>query len=261
MALADFLARFYDKVFIGLYAHNDTLQIGVMTQTRRGEVQVRQRVFFAGLDEEAIAFLQEAVDRTPYNYIAVLTDHERCGALPTCSLSKAKEMAPIVERSRTLCIDEEWMNYCDEEVLYGIQAGYADLAPDAIYTPFAVLHAYFESTMAGAHALYVLITPGGMSLAVVKESHLRFAEQYRCDGNGSAAPMVEKITTTLDTYYGKPCCRGEFVEAVYILDATGSGEELAAALEETLLVEAQNRMVDAAALCAQTCMKENGYGL
>ncbi|WP_345973048.1 hypothetical protein [Sulfurimonas diazotrophicus] len=261
MALADFLARFYDKVFIGLYAHNDTLQIGVMTQTRRGEVQVRQRVFFAGLDEEAIAFLQEAVDRTPYNYIAVLTDHERCGALPTCSLSKAKEMAPIVERSRTLCIDEEWMNYCDEEVLYGIQAGYADLAPDAIYTPFAVLHAYFESTMAGAHALYVLITSGGMSLAVVKESHLRFAEQYRCDGNGSAAPMVEKITTTLDTYYGKPCCRGEFVEAVYILDATGSGEELAAALEETLLVEAQNRMVDAAALCAQTCMKENGYGL
>jgi len=261
MALAEFLARFYDKVFIGLYAQGDILQIGVVTLTRRGEVALDERTFHAGLDEEAVAFLQETVEDTPYNYIAVLTDDALCGALPTCSLSKAKEMAPVVERSRTLCIDEEWMNYCDEEVLYGIQKRFAPLGTDAIYTPFAVLHAYFEATMAGGHALYLLLTPGGMSLAVVKESHLRFAEQFCCEAQEAIVPMVEKITATLEGYYGKPCCRGEFIEAVHILDAVGVGEVLAIAVEEALLVEAQTRTVGAGVLCAQTCMKENGYGL
>jgi cellobiose-specific phosphotransferase system component IIB len=261
MALADFFARFYDKVFIGLYARNGVLQVGVVIRTSRGETEVQQRTFAGGLDEEALDFLQEQVEVSPYNHIALLTDSGKCGALPTCSLSKAKEMAPIVARSKTVCVDEEWMNYCDEEVLYRLQEQYAPVSLDAIYVPFALMHAHFETVMTGAHALYLLITPEAMSLAVVKERHLRFAEQFCCDTGASVALMVEKITAALEAYYGKPCCRGEFIEAVQMIDGSGMGILLAEALEEALLLEVQTQEIDVALLCAQTCMKENGYGL
>ena len=260
MAVSDLFARFYTKVFIGLYAVESELHVGVMSLTSRGEVTTREHRFPDRLDETFLSALQEYVSISPYNYIAIVSESEACGALPTCSLSKAKEMAPIVDRSKTICIDEEWMNYCGEEVLFALQERFGALEPDAIYSPFALLHAGFETEMAGGHTLYLLLTPGGMSLAVVKESHLRFAEQFP-SALQSVAQKVEKITSVLEGYYGKPCCRGEFIESVRIADGTGNGEPLASALEETLLVEAYVRRVDTALLCAQTCMKEHGYAL
>jgi len=261
MALSDFFARFYNKVFIGLYAQRDLLRVGVVTLSSQGEVGIEHRAFASGLGEEVMSFLQEKVALSPYNYIAVVTDSGRCGALPTCSLSKAKELDPAVGRSKTVCVDEEWMNYCEEEVLVAIQERYASLSPDAVYSPFALLHAFFEAPMAGNHAVYLLLTPEAMSLAVVKERHLRFAEQFRFTTGALVPMMVEQITGTLETYYGKPCCRGEFVESVHIVDGAGTGALLAKALEEVLLIETELLEVDTALLCAQTCMKENGYGL
>jgi len=260
MARGDLFARFYTKVFIGLYEEGETLHVGVVTLTNRGEAKLEQRLFAGGL-EEAFAFIREQVESTPYNYIALLTDNAECGALPTCSLSKAKEMAPVVARSKTVCVDEEWMNYCDEEVLYGLRERYTDLSPDAIYTPFALMHAFFEATMRGAHALYLLVTPEAMSMVVVKERHLRFALRHACKTVSSVSMMVERVTASLDEYYGRPCCRGEFIEAAFVIDGAGTGEALAEALEAVLLVETQTNEVDAALLCAQTCMRENGYAI
>jgi uncharacterized protein (DUF433 family) len=105
------------------------------------------------------------------------------------------------------------------------------------------------------------VTPEAMSMAVVKERHLRFAEQFPHEQGALVPAMVEKIVTTLETYYGKSCCRGEFIESVHIVDSAGVGQMLAKVLEEVLLVEAESQEVDAALLCAQTCMKEHGYGL
>jgi len=261
MGLSDLFVRFYDKVFVGLYAHSDFLHVGVVRLGSDGETEKEHHVFMDGLNEEVMGFLQEQVALSPYNYVAVLTDSERCGALPTCSLSKAKEMAPAVGRSRTVCIDEEWMNYCDEELLYRLQEQYAPVQPDAIYSPFALLHAYFEEEMAGKHAMYLLVTPEALSMAVVKESHLRYAEQFGGSGGVIVPVMVEKIVASLEIYYGKPCCRGEFIEAVHIVDGAGVGKMLSRMLDELLLTEIHLQEANTALLCAQTCMKENGYGL
>lgn len=261
MALSDLFARFYNKVFIGVYARENILHVGVVALGKDGQVEMTQKRFSGGLEGEAFSFLQTEVERTPYNYVALLIDDAECGALPTCSRSKAKEMAPAVERSKTICVDDEWMNYCDESALYTLQERFAALQPDALYTPFALLHAFFETPMAGNHAVYLLLTPVAMSMAVVKERHLRFAEHFS-HAQGPLVPMmVERLVQTLDTYYGKPCCRGEFIESVHIVDSAGTGAMLARSLEEVLLVEAESQEVDAALLAAQTCMKENGYGL
>lgn len=261
MGLSDLFARFYAKVFIGIYARRDVLQIGVVALGSSGEVEQREQAFAGGLSEDVVAFLQEQVALSPYNYIAIVTDSGECGALPTCSLSKAKEMAPVVGRSKNVCITEEWMNYCDEETVYGLLERFKALSPDALYSPFALMHAFFEEQMAGDHALYLLLTPEAMSLAVVKERHLRFAEQFRGESGPIVPAWLEKIVVALETYYGKPCCRGEFIESVRIVDGAGVGTLLAKVLEETLLVETQLHECDTALLCAQTCMKEHGYAL
>ena len=261
MGLSDLFARFYDKVFIGVYGRRDVLQIGVVTLGSGGKVEQRQQAFADGLNEEAVAFLQAQAALSPYNYVAVVTDSGECGALPTCSLSKAKEMAPAVSRSKNVCIAEEWMNYCDEETVYGLLERYKTLSPDALYSPFALMHAFFEEQMAGEHALYLLLTPEAMSLAVVKERHLRFAEQFRSGAGPMVPAFLEKIVASLETYYGKPCCRGEFIESVRIVDGGGIGGLLAKTLEETLMIEVELHECDTALLCAQTCLKENGYAL
>ena len=261
MGLNDFLARFYTKVFIGIYARRDVLQVGVVTLAGNGETEQRQHAFAGGLNDEVTAYLQEQIALSPYNYIAVVTDSGDCGALPTCSLSKAKEMAPAVSHSRTVCIEEEWMNYCEEEAVYRLLEHYKALSPDAVYSPFALMHAFFEEAMAGGHTLYLLLTPEAMSMAVVKERHLRFAEQFRCETGPIVPALLDKILAALEIYYGKPCCRGEFIESVRIADGAGIGSLLAKVLEETLLIETQLHEADTALLCAQTCMKEYGFAL
>ena len=261
MGLSDLFTRFYDKVFIGIYGREEILQIGVVVVGGNGAVEQEYHAFAGGLSEEVFHFLQEQVALSPYNYVAVLTDGQGCGALPTCSLSKAKEMAPAVSRSKTVCIDNEWMNYCEEEQVYGVLERYKDLNPDALYSPFALMHAFFEEAMAGEHALYLLLTPEAFSIAVVKESHLRFAEHFRNETGPVVPSMLERIIGALENYYGKPCCRGEFIESVRIVDGAGSGSLLAKVLEETLLVDTQLHEADMALLCAQTCMKEHAHAL
>lgn len=261
MALSDFVARFYSKVFIGIYESRRGVQVGVVVLARDGSQMQMEQTFAGGLGAEGIAFIQNHISRTPYNYIALLTDGASCGAVPTCSLSKAKEMAPAVAVSETVCIDDEWMNYCGEDELQAIQRRYESVQPDALYSPFALLHALYTEAMAGAHAIYILLTPEAMSLAVVKERHLRYAE-HLVYGQTEVAPMlVERIVASLETYYGKPCCRGEFVESVYIADAAGFGDRVAGALEEALLIESDLRSVETALLGARTVMKERGYVL
>lgn len=262
MALADLVERFYAKVFIGVYCQSDIVQVAVIHVSAGGERSERQHAFsVAQLSEEVVDFVQDAVDKTPYNYIALLSDDRSCGALPTCSLSKAKEMAPAVAQSRIVCIEEEWMNYIGEEALYRLLQRFSDLEPDAVYPPFSLMHAFYAQTMAGAHAVYLFLTSEAMSLAVVKERHLRFAEHFPYAEGAMVPTMAAQIIEALETYYGKPCCRGEFVEAVYIADGAGVGELLGKALDELLLLDTQVATVDPAMLAAETCMKERRHGV
>ncbi len=262
MALDDFLKRFYTKVFVGIYPCRDIVHAAALYLSPGGEqTDVRHSFAVSSSQTELYRFVQEAVDRSPLNYIAILADDESCGALPTCSLSKAKTMVPAVAESKTVCIEEEWMNYIGEEALYGLLQRFSDAEPDALYSPFALLHAFYGETMAGAHAVYLFLTAEAMSLAVVKERHLRFADRFAYGGGAMVPAMVEGVVDALEAYYGKPCCRGEFVEAVYIADGVGVGELLGKSLEEVLLLETEVRQADPALLAARACMKEAGYAV
>ncbi len=260
----DMLRRFYRKVFVGIYMQEHIVHVGVLSVGSDGrERAYEQRSFGSdGLSEEVLRYLQDAMSATPCAYVAVTTDTEACGAVATCSLSKAKELVPQIETAKTVCIDEEWMNYLDEGALHAVLSRFETIEPDAVYTPFVPLHACFlEKMRRKTHALYVLLTPEAMSLAAVKEGHLRFAEQVRCSQGPMIPAMVDRIVAILEAYYGKPCCRGEFVEAVHIADAAGTGALLSQAIDERLLIEAEVEAVDLCRLTASACMQEVADGL
>ncbi len=257
MGLSDLFRRFYRKVYVGIYREKDITHVSVLYVGKGGPSSSKTRAFGGGFPNgEAVEFVREAVETTPLNYIAVLTDAAGCGAVATCSASKAKEMFPEVAGSRTVCMDEEWMNFLDEETLTGVLERYAVLRPDALYTPFALLHFLYREAMEGAHALYLLVTPEAMSLAVVKERHLRFAEHFRCDSGARVPAMAARIVEALENYYGKPCCRGEFIETVHIADGAGVGGLLRKTLDDLLLLDSHLQTVDMAELTAELCKKE-----
>ena len=204
MSLDKLLGRFYRKVFVGLCASGPDTEAGVLTLTGSGREAAYERRTFPATEVEALAeFVQDVIDRTPCNYIAVLDDGA-CGAVATCSPSKAREMAPAVASAGTVCIDEEWMNFLDEERMHETLQRFEAFAPDALYTPFVLLHSFFGSTIAGAHALYLLLTPASLNVVVAKERHLRFAERFSLEGKTGRA-MTEPVVRTLESYYGKPC--------------------------------------------------------
>lgn len=262
MKLARIVSRFYSKCFIGISAVRGEIHVGVLNVSSSGEESVDRRVFAEGmLSEELMAYLQEAVSQTPFNYIAVLADVQGCGALPTCSFSKAKEMAPAVAQSETVCVDTEWMNYMAHEALNDAVQFFQPFETDAVYSPFALLHTLYEEQMGGAHALFILLTPLSVSLCVVKERHLRIAEYFYCLDGPEVSEAVPSIIGLLESYYGKPCCRGEFIESVFVADGVGDGEALSHALDDLLLLETDCRQVEPALLAANTCRKEAGFGL
>lgn len=255
------LDRFYTKSFIGISQNDGILEIGVLRFKSVSEMHEQVRRFDADLDDESVeSFLQSSVASTPLNYIAVLGEEE-VGALPTCSVSKAIQMDERVEHSRTVCVADEWMDFMDETVLDGLQTRFAELEPDAIYTPFSLLHASYDYRMQEDHAAYLLISSNALSLAVVKERSLRFASFLPFEDAPDIAFIVDHISETLSEYYGRPCCRGEFIEAVVVVDSAGLGDDLTLALEAMLLVAVERDAIPSVLLAARTCARELGYGL
>lgn len=261
MSFADLLARLYRKVFVGIYAKENRVSVGVVLLARDGSVVERQQTFENDFEEQGIAFIQSYVAQSPYNYIAILSDAASCGAISTCVAAKAEELIGQVEMYQTVCIDDNWMNYCQKEQLHTLEERFGTVEPDAIFSPFALLHCLFEQTMAEGHGVYVLLTPGAMSIAVVKERQLRFAQHFVCETEERVPMLIQRSAASLEAYYERPCCHGEFVESVYIADGAGLGAEVAAAFEGVLLVEAQLQSIEPSVLCARALAKENGYGV
>ena len=261
MLLADLLTRMYRKVFVGIYAKEETIFVAVIVLARNGSIEQLQETFGDDFSERGISFIQQYVALSPYNYIAILTDASSSGAVSTCSPSKAEEMIGQIEMYQTVCIEEGWMNYGLKEQLHDVEKRFAAVHADAIFSPFALLHCVFEQTMSEGHGVYVLLTLGAMSIAVVKERRLRFAQHFVCESDQRVALLIQRSAASLEAYYERPCCEGEFVEAVHIADGAGLGAEVAEAFEAVLLVEAQLQSIEPALLCARTLAKENGYAL
>lgn len=260
MKRADWFSRFYTKCFIGIAVGEEGLEVHTRLVKSGGNVEARDHYFEGGeISEELVSYLEADVQRTPYNYIALFDDAISSGAVPTCLESKAIELAPAVESSRTTCIDEEWMDYADEEELYGLERRFESLKPDAFYTPFSLIHTLFAADMVTEHALYLLKTPRALALAVVKNGHLRLADLLH--NVGPETDEAEWIKGVIESYYGKPCCRGEFIESAFFADASGAGSHLGETVETLLFVDVLSKEVSAAEAAAMTCAKEAGYGL
>jgi len=260
MKRADWFSRFYVKCFIGIAVEEAGLDVHTRLVKAGGGVESRHQYFEGNeISDALVNYLEAEVRQTPYNYIALFDDAIASGSVPTCIQSKAVEMVPAVESARVTCIDDEWMDYADEDELYGLERRFEALKPDAFYTPFALIHTLFAADMMREHALYLLRTSGALALAVVKQGHLRMADMlHNLDEYTDEGGWVKG---SVESYYGKPCCRGEFIEAVYVADATGEGAALEAAVSELLFVEVFRREVSVAEATALTCAKEAGYGI
>lgn len=260
MKRADWFSRFYVKCFIGIAIGDDVMEVHTRLVKAGGGVESRTETFDAGeITESLVGYLEEDVQRTPYNYIALFDDSISCGAVPTCLESKAIELAPAVERSRTTCIAEEWMDYADEEELYLLEQRFGVLSPDAFYTPFALIYNLFAADMVQEHALYLFKTPRTLALAVVRQGHLRMADTLH--NIGYETDEAAWVRGAVEAYYGKPCCRGEFIESGYFADASGLQSVLGETVGEMLLIDMNMREVSAAEAAAMTCAEEAGYGV
>lgn len=258
--MGHFLDRIYSKCFVGIAQRDGELEIGVLRFKNADQLHEELQRFARDDESKIVGFLNDHVGSTPLNYIALLGE-KGVGSLPTCSVSKAVSMDPRVEHSRRICIDDEWMDYMDEEALYALRETCSGLAPDAIYSPFSLLHACYDYRMQDDHAAYLLISQNGMSLAVVKQRTLRFAMYFTLEKRTPVMKIVRHVSEAVTKYYGQPCCRGEFIEAVVVADSADLGDDLPLALEASLLVPVEHDTIPASLLAARTCAKELGYGL
>lgn len=250
------LSSFYVKCFIGIYVDGGTIYVSVLRFKNHSDIELEESSFiFDESLESLVAYLQKFHDLTPYCYTSLLNTDLRQGALSTCILSKAMLNNRSVGNSRTICIDEEWMNYLDEEAYATMIERFKNIAPDMIYIPFSLIHLIFKEKMSSAHSIYILYLKDSASLVIAKESSLRAAKQF----DVNSGDLSLQIADMLNKYYSRPCCQGEFIEHVYIADASDSAEQLRASLSKLLLVDATLIDVLPAQLCAIAGAKELGY--
>ncbi len=250
------LSRLYTKHFIGLYVDHGTIHVSVLSFKNPSEISVEESSFIATTPPSGLVeYLQKFHDSTPYCYTSLLNTLTDQGSVATCTLSKAIELDERVRESKTVCIDDEWMNYITQESYAKTVESFSAIEPDMLFSPFSLIHLMFREYVGEKHTVFTLLLNESATVVIAKNRSIRAAKQFNlADGD-----LSSQIGFMLGKYYDRPCCRGEFVESVYIADAGTMASSLAESLEKLLLVEVTTIEVLPAQLCAILGAKELGY--
>ncbi len=161
----------YAKIFIAII--EDGEHINIATEVLNGSKKDDNSETFDSL-EKATLYIQDLISESPYYYISFLNNCSEQGALPTCDKLKMRDFADV-SLAISLCIDEKWALYSSSGLLKVIEKRHNSYGLDYIFSPFTILHHFFEDKIKEVLGLYVLIQKESIAIAVFSENKLEFA--------------------------------------------------------------------------------------
>jgi hypothetical protein len=175
--------RLYSKIYIAIV--EDGKSIDVAVEIFNGSKNANEiSESFESLDELKI-YIDDIISESPYFYISYLNTSADQGALPTCDKLKMHDFEDV-SLSSTLCIDKKWVLFSSIESLKLIQDRHSSYGLDYIFSPFTILHNFFEDKIKEVFGLYVLVQNESLSMAVFSTKKLEFALHVLTDSDSIA---------------------------------------------------------------------------
>lgn len=176
------------------------------------------------------------------SYIALLETEASQGVLPECRESELVDSSSVEK----ICIDHNrWGCYIAKDDLFDRQRSYKSIGLDFLFSPFALLHAFYQENMIEHDGLYLLVMEGSVFGMVFKNGQLLFGEQRRVEGESSLLnAYVDAIQSIIKAFYDVKADDTMFIENIYIADAHGFEEQLEERLEAVLFTSVEKRDIN-----------------
>lgn len=174
--LSTFFQALYLKIFINIVVKHSKMSIYVELLNHKGVVDTVHKNFdTAHVDESVYEFISFYTKETPFHYISILDTSQEQGAIPICSKNSISVFGDL-SRSQYRCMDETWTYYTSKVDLKNLEKKYSRVGLDFVFSPFILLHHFFQDKIDTHRAMYVLIEDSYMSLCVFDNSELLFGQ-------------------------------------------------------------------------------------
>lgn len=219
MKLTSLLERLYTKIYIAIIEDGGriTIAVEIYNGTKKIEDELES---FESL-KEANVYVEDIIGESPYFYIALLNTSQDQGAIPTCDKLKMRDFADV-SLTQSLCIDKKWTLYSSSGNLKELEKRHSSYGLDYIFSPFTILHDFFEDKIKEVMGLYVLIQDESLSIAVFSTEQLEFARHEITDADAIA--LIEGSGISDDS--GFELDSHEEIESDIDLDDLGALDDL-----------------------------------
>jgi len=180
-------------------------------------------------------------------YIALLETEAPQMILNECSQSETVDLSSF----EGVCIENDWGVYIAKDDLFERQKAYQQIGLDFLFSPFSLLHTFYQAEHRKSDGLYLLLCDDFVIGSVYRGGKLLFGKQTRTeegesplDENGRLGRYFDIVQSIVKAFYETNTEQRMFVERVYIADAVNVDTRLENRLKEELFVEVEKRAVD-----------------
>jgi len=178
------IASLYDKVFINIVSQYTKTVLYIEVVGSKG---VKSRVYkeFSHTQpfHDIVHFVQEYQRISPFSYVSFLDASDMQGALPTCDKERLSYYYDL-STSLVQCYENRWLYYTSKSDIEALKKSYETFGVDFVFSPFLLVHNFFQDKVGGDVGLYVLIEHHAISLTIFKENQLLFAKYLEVEHPG-----------------------------------------------------------------------------
>ena len=186
----------YIKVLVNIVRKSTSTLVYIELHSKKGMIEHLHNEFdTTTLDEAMIEFITTYTKESPYYYISVLDSSSEQGAIPTCNKNKINYYTDLSD-AEYKCFDGKWTYYTSKSDIYEIEEHYKAIGVDFIFSPFLIMHNFFQDKITKSVAIYALVQDGYISISVFNEGELLYAEHLDMQASTDTDEMM--LTDGLD---------------------------------------------------------------
>ena len=252
------LESFIPKLFITLIP--TTKGWILYSELRKGTTLIKE---YEKIVVENIEQLEKKVKKlegeSTMHYVVLLDTTSSQGLFRECKDAAEIEISQI----KTVCIEQKWGLYIDRDDLFEQQKQYKRVGLDLLFSPFSLLHHFYEEEISKNDGLYLLVTEQSLAFMVFRERALIFADLHKMkerlpidDESSRRALFVSVIEEGVQRFYESQVASNMFIERLFIADSLNFDMHLENRLEEILFVETFKHSIDLSKVLVTLAQKE-----
>jgi hypothetical protein len=235
------------KLFIALVPSNEGIYLYAELR-KSGKLKKRFDLQLVATMENLAAKIKSFERECAVSYTALLDTESSQGVLRDCRETGVIDPSSLEK----ICIDDNsWGYYMTKDDLHSRQRAYKKVGLDFLFSPFALLHTFYDAKMAEDDGLYLLIIEGMIFGTVFRNGQLLFGEQEKLQEESSAsdetkglAAYIEAVQSIVKAFYDAKIDDTMFIENIYIADAVGFDTALEHMLEAALFATVEKNSIN-----------------